>query len=315
FERAVRVLAASGHRVFVEVSAHPVLSPGIEDTLAAALADGFTVAGTLRRGDGGLGRLVSSLAEVWVRGTPVDWARFFPPPQSRVDLPTYAFQHQRYWPARPALTGDPAGLGQAAARHPPLAIPERGGVQVQLGVGAPDEAGRRALSVHSRREAAGDGATWTRHATGTLAHGAAAPSFDLVQWPPPGAEPVDLERWYDVLAGLGVAYGPAFRGLVAAWRRTDEVFAEVALPDGVAAESFALHPALLDAALHAIGLGPFTEPGGGDGPRLPFAWSGVELHAAGASKLRVRLAPAGEGVSLALADATGLPVASVGSLV
>jgi acyl transferase domain-containing protein len=111
FERAVQVLAGAGHRVFVEVSAHPVLTPGIEDTLAAAQAGGVTVAGTLRRGDGGLGRLVASLAEVWVRGTPVDWARFFPPPRSRVDLPTYAFQHQRYWPALPA----PAGEGVASA--------------------------------------------------------------------------------------------------------------------------------------------------------------------------------------------------------
>ncbi len=382
FERAVQVLASSGHRVFVEVSAHPVLSPGIEDTLAAADVGAVTVAGTLRRGDGSLGRLMASMAEVWVRGTAVDWARFFPPPRSRVDLPTYAFQHQRYWPAHPAPTGDPAGLGQAAAGHPllgatvelpesggvvltgrlslaahpwladhqvagivllpgaafvdlairagdkvgaglleelvlqsPLTIPEHGGVQVQLGVGAPDGAGRRAVSVHSRREAAGDGAAWTRNATGTLAPGAAAPSFDLAQWPPPGAEAVGLDGWYHALAGRGVAYGPAFRGLVAAWRRRDEVFAEVALRDGMAPESFGLHPALLDAALHAIGLGPFMEPGGEDGPPLPFAWSGVELHAAGASRLRVRLARAGDGVSLALADTAGLPVASVGSLV
>src|ERR1700729_4396113 len=191
-------------------------------------------------------------AGVWVAGGGVDWSRWFPGPQSRVDLPTYAFQRERYWPGRPAVTGNPVGLGQAAAGHPllgaavelpetggvvltgrlslathpwladhqvagtvllpgaafvelairagdkvgaglldelvlqsPLTIPERGGVQVQLGGGAPDEAGRRALSVHSRREAAGDGATWTRHATGTLAHGAAAPSVDLVEWPPP----------------------------------------------------------------------------------------------------------------------------------
>ncbi len=112
FERAVQVLASSGHRVFVEVSAHPVLSPGIEDTLAAADVGAVTVAGTLRRGDGSLGRLMASMAEVWVRGTAVDWARFFPPPRSRVDLPTYAFQHQRYWPAHPAPTGD--GVGSPA---------------------------------------------------------------------------------------------------------------------------------------------------------------------------------------------------------
>ena len=115
FERAVQVLAGSGHRVFVEVSAHPVLTPGIEDTLAAAQVGVVTVAGTLRRGDGGLGRLVSSLAEVWVRGTRVDWARFFSPPRSRVNLPTYAFQHQRYWPNPQRLPGIRPG---SARRRP-----------------------------------------------------------------------------------------------------------------------------------------------------------------------------------------------------
>ena len=116
FERAVQVLAGSGHRVFVEVSAHPVLTPGIEDTLAAAQVGVVTVAGTLRRGDGGLGRLVSSLAEVWVRGTRVDWARFFSPPRSRVNLPTYAFQHQRYWPAPPAPAAEVGAVSAAEAR-------------------------------------------------------------------------------------------------------------------------------------------------------------------------------------------------------
>ncbi len=118
---------------------------------------------------------------------------------------------------------------------------------------------------------------------------------------------------YDVLAGRGLAYGPAFRGLVAAWRRGEEVFAEAALPEVVPAGGYGLHPALLDAALHAIGLGSFAGAGG-DGPVLPFAFTGVALHAAGAAAVRVRLAPAAGGIAVQLADPAGMPVASVESL-
>jgi acyl transferase domain-containing protein len=97
FERAVRALADSGHGVFIEVSPHPVLAPAITDSIDAV------VTGTLRRDDGAPGRLLASLGEAWVRGTHVDWAKVLPAGR-QVDLPTYAFQRQRYWPepARPA---------------------------------------------------------------------------------------------------------------------------------------------------------------------------------------------------------------------
>ncbi|MCC4322630.1 SpnB-like Rossmann fold domain-containing protein, partial [Streptomyces malaysiensis] len=107
-----------------------------------------------------------------------------------------------------------------------------------------------------------------------------------------------------------------FRGVRAAWRRGDEVFAEVALAEEQRAEAgrFGLHPALLDAALHMAGVGPDGEE---TGPaRLPFAWTGVSLYATGATALRVRLSPSGsEGISVLVADADGVPVASVDSLV
>ncbi|MEZ3183279.1 polyketide synthase dehydratase domain-containing protein, partial [Streptomyces pimonensis] len=132
------------------------------------------------------------------------------------------------------------------------------------------------------------------------------------EWPPAGAKVVDLDGFYDQAADAGFGYGPVFQGLRAAWRRGDEVFAEVVLPDGVDAGGFGLHPALLDAALHAAGL-----TGGADGTgRLPFAWSGVRLHASGARVLRVRLVPSGpDEVSLTVADGAGAPVATVDSLV
>ena len=99
-----------------------------------------------------------------------------------------------------------------------------------------------------------------------------------------------MAGFYDRLPQQSVQYGPAFRGLKAAWRRGQDVFAEVSLPEGAPAGSYGLHPALLDAALHPIGLQP---PAGsdGDGPMLPFAWSGVVLHASGATTLRVHITP------------------------
>ena len=337
--------------------------------------------GTLRRDDGGLGRLAFSLAQVWVAGGGVDWSRWFPGPRGRVDLPTYAFQRQRYWPGRPAVGGDPAGLGLAAAGHPllgaavelpgtggvvltgrlslatqpwladhrvggivllpgaafaelvvragdeagcglveelvlqvPLVLPARGGVQVRVSVSGPSDDGRRTVEVHSRGDEAGAGGRWTCHAAGALTAGPAPlPSFDLAAWPPPGAERADAAGIYDVLAGRGLGYGPAFRGLVAAWRRGQEVFAEAELPEAVPADGYGLHPALLDAALHAVGLGSFAGTGG-DGPVLPFALTGVALHAAGAAAVRVRLAPAAGGIAVQLADPAGMPVASVESL-
>ncbi|MDT0446470.1 type I polyketide synthase, partial [Streptomyces johnsoniae] len=101
----------------------------------------------------------------------------------------------------------------------------------------------------------------------------------------------------------------AFRGLRAAWRRGEEIFAEVRLPEERHGDDFDLHPALLDAALHTSLLG------GVDEVRLPFSWTGVALHATGATALRVRLTPTGpDTMSLALADETGAPVATVESL-
>ncbi|MFF1465898.1 SDR family NAD(P)-dependent oxidoreductase, partial [Streptomyces sp. NPDC058330] len=115
------------------------------------------------------------------------------------------------------------------------------------------------------------------------------------------------------LAEGGLAYGPVFQGVGAAWRRGEELFAEVALPEGVAVSGFGLHPALLDAALHVIA-GTDERPGRTE---IPFAWGDVVLHASHAVAARVRVAPAasGEGVSVVLADAGGGLIASVGSLV
>ncbi|MFE2728848.1 type I polyketide synthase [Kitasatospora sp. NPDC059327] len=194
----------------------------------------------------------------------------------------------------------------------PGAAPEAG-VRIRLAVGAPDGTGRRAVELSSRAASPED-APWSRHATAVLAPEVRVTASDLVAWPPPGAEPVALDGCYRRLAALGVDYGPAFRGLRALWRRGDEVFAEVALPEADRSEAarYGLHPALLDAALQAYAVG---SPQASGRVPVPFAWHGVSVRPAGAAALRVRLAPAGpDAVAFEAADAAGVPVASVASL-
>ncbi|MET8541621.1 beta-ketoacyl synthase N-terminal-like domain-containing protein, partial [Kitasatospora sp. NPDC004799] len=214
--------------------------------------------------------------------------------------------------------GDQAGCSRLdeLTLEAPLVLPESGGTQVQVWVGTADGEGRRAVTVHSRAESAGEDGPWTRHASGVVS--AALPSAPVADadgaWPPAGAEALDVEGFRADMAAAGFGYGPAFRGLRAAWRRGGEVFAEAGLPEAVSgdARSFGLHPALLDAAVQAVGLGGFVAA---DGAHLPFAWTGVELHASGADALRVRLTAAGpDAVSLALSDTDGRPVGAVESL-
>ncbi|HET8682512.1 MAG TPA: type I polyketide synthase, partial [Micromonosporaceae bacterium] len=400
FADAVTAMRTLGVTRFVELGPDATLTAMAADSLdgdhRAALIAMQRKAGTVADN---LGDAIAALGALHAHGARVDWPAVFGPGARRVDLPTYQFQHERYWLT---ATGDrdvaSAGLNPAehpllsaavampdaggvlltgrlsTAGHPwladhrvfghvllpgtafvelalragaevgctelaeltveaPLVLPDSGGVAVQVAVGAPDEAGRRAVTVHSVPD--GAGAAWTRHASGRLA--APVPGTErgdraLAEWPPPGAEQLDVDGLYPGLAEAGLRYGPAFRGVRAAWRLGDTVYAEVAVPptEQAAAGRFGVHPALLDAALHAAGAG-----GGPDAEAsVPFAWSGVRLHARGADAVRVRLrrtggehrtaggageyGTAGAGdqdrLALLLADAAGRPVLSVADL-
>ncbi|WP_061289095.1 type I polyketide synthase [Herbidospora cretacea] len=229
----------------------------------------------------------------------------------RVILPGTAFAEMAI------RAGDQVGCGaiEDLTLAAPLPLPDQGGVRVQVTVGTADDTGRRRVGVHSRDENAPDDAPWTRHAAGTLAPGVPGlPDEDLTAWPPAGAEPVDVTGLYPGLVALGFDYGPAFRGITAAWRLDEAVYLEVALPedDHADAARFGLHPALLDGALH----GAFLQSLGDGEGRVPFSWSDVVLHASGATRLRARLTRTGpESVSLLVTDPAGAPVASVGALV
>ena len=219
----------------------------------------------------------------------------------------------------------------------PLVLDEQAGVQLQVSVGPPGEDGLRSLSIDARVEPAaaavefsdvGDG--WVRHASGLVGPelvGAQSEGWvgGMVsrlggEWPPPGAGSVQIDDLYETLADSGLQYGPAFQGLERVWADGQDVFAEVSLSSDQldSAGAFGLHPALLDAALHASISSASIEDGDGPlgrGLSLPYCWRGVSLHAAGTSALRVGLRWSSEGsVSLQLADGNGVPVASIESL-
>ncbi|MEV1294073.1 type I polyketide synthase [Pseudonocardia sp. NPDC049635] len=140
-DAVVTELLAAGHDTFVEVSPHPVLLPAIEET-ADATGREITAVATLRRDEGGPGRVLGGLAELWVHGGTVDWCAPVAAPAEPVDLPPYPFTRTRYWltePASPATAtghdatfwdlvtaGDAEGLnrlltGGSAAVHPGVA--------------------------------------------------------------------------------------------------------------------------------------------------------------------------------------------------
>ncbi|SCF46877.1 acyltransferase domain-containing protein, partial [Micromonospora marina] len=379
FADGVTALRAAGVDTFLEVGPQSVLTAMAADVLPD---DEVVLAVAVQRRDRPeVQALLHALAELHVHGVPVTWQSWFTETGARrVDLPTYAFQHQRYWPAaNRARTGDVSGVGLGRTGHPllgatvdlagddemvltgrlsltthpwladhtvsgltlvpgtalvelavragdevglsrlreltmaaPLVLPETGGVRIQVRVST-SESPQRPVAVYSRPDDDSE-AGWTRHAEGVL-EASTADEPDSITWPPAATSEVDLAGWYTTLAEHGLAYGPVFQGLQRAWIGRDELFAEVALPEAAATDSagFGLHPALLDAALHPIGLLLGGEES--SGPRVPFAFEGVQVHAAGAGTLRVRLTRDGSGLRVAAYDEVGAPVVSMDSLV
>ncbi|MFD9396570.1 type I polyketide synthase [Streptomyces sp. NPDC060000] len=109
FEAAVRSLLDAGHRTFIEVSPHPVLTNSVRETAEDAAAE-VVVVDTLRRGSGGWERFLLSMAQAHVHGVSPHWPAVHEGSGGeRAELPTYGFQRRRYWvepPARRAPDGD-----------------------------------------------------------------------------------------------------------------------------------------------------------------------------------------------------------------
>ncbi|MFE6872459.1 type I polyketide synthase, partial [Kitasatospora sp. NPDC057692] len=372
FHQGVQHLHADqGVTAFLELGPDPVLTAMTRTTLT----DTDTVAvAALRKDKAEDDTFLTALAHLWTNGTPITWEKTSTLAGGRtVDLPTYAFQRERYWLEAPAVTGDASGLGLRVAGHEllgatvdlageggavftgrlslsaqpwladhtvlgsvllpgtafvdlaiaagdhlgaghledltlhaPLTITENVHLQITL---TPDDNDGYTLTVHSRLENGSPG--WTQHASGRLTSEAVNPVTVEGVWPPAGAERIDLDGLYERLADRGYAYGPLFQGLNAAWRQDGDLFAEITLPqDDADTTGFGLHPALLDATLHVLLADP-TE----NHVVLPFAWSGVTLHATGATALRVHWRATGDNTyGLTATDPAGTPVVTIDAL-
>ncbi|MFE7563336.1 SDR family NAD(P)-dependent oxidoreductase, partial [Kitasatospora sp. NPDC057500] len=375
FADGVATLAEHGVTTYLEVGPHGTLTALAEECVPAP--EGARFAAAQRKDRPEAAALFEALATLHAVGTELDWPAVHRPADHLVDLPTYPFQHRRFWPTpRAGSAADIAAVGLAADGHPllgaavalpdsggflctgtlsldrqpwlaghavagrallpgtaqvemvlhaaaqvgcerieeltseaPLLLPERGAVAVQVAIGAPDGTDRRPVSLYVRPDTADPEQPWQRLAAGVLAPAGPRPAPEATAWPPPGAVRLPIEDGYRRFAEWGLDYSGPFRAVEALWRRGEELFADLRLPDADVA-GFGLHPALFDAALQLVGMDPEANESSG----VPFAWSGVSLYATGATALRVRLTPGGSGIALRLTDRTGGPVAAVESL-
>jgi len=189
----------------------------------------------------------------------------------------------------------------------PLVLPASGQLFLQVVLDAGSENSRRSVKVYSRPESG----TWARCASGVVVAGGLAGGVCdwATAWPPAGVTELDVTGRYDALEEYGYEYGPAFRGVTAAWSRGADLFAEVVVPAGLEDRGFGIHPAVLDATFH-----PLLLAGGASELRLPFVFRRVALCASGAGVLRVRLAVSGDDVQVQAADVSGQLVFGIESL-
>ncbi|MEN3616182.1 acyltransferase domain-containing protein, partial [Plantactinospora sp. ZYX-F-223] len=356
FDTAMQTLTSRGARVFVEVSAHPVL----ELAMAECAADSVVIS-SQRRDRPQWGHLLTALGSVWTAGVRVDWATVLGPGQTHTGLPTYAFQHRRYWltptttvgehnldhpvlatsthttPDEPTIltghldqdtlpwladhvvrgstmvpgtafvewlvhTGDHLGHNRVSELvvHTPLSVPEHTAHHIRI-VCVPVGGSAHTARVYARHHGTDN---WTLHAEGRLDTSDEPVETVEADWPPAGAETAPIETFYTDVAAAGYQYGPTFRGMRQLWRRGDTLYADVALPADEPVTGVAIHPALLDAALHPM----LTA----DELRLPFAWTGIRIHATGARRARVTVTPNGpDSARIRLSDDDGHPIADI----
>ncbi|MFI1019104.1 type I polyketide synthase [Streptomyces sp. NPDC020965] len=253
FHETVQALITDGLTAFVEVSPHPVLAMSVQDTLDQAEATGVSI-GTLRRDQNEHETLLTAAAELFVAGLPIDWhtAAFADLDTRRVDLPTYAFQTERFWLEAGTAVAEAAVADGVEARF--WEIVERGDAgELVEALGVADEAGsadawqpmlpalaswRRAQQARSAADSwryrvtwkprtgthpAALSGTWLVIAPGSPEHTDLADecvraltdhgaSVELIS--PDGRTPVDRTRWRDLLNTALTARPDGLAGVV-----------------------------------------------------------------------------------------------------
>jgi acyl transferase domain-containing protein len=378
YQAAVEQLCHDRAPVFLECGPHPVLAAptrDILDSVARDPADRPTVLVSLRRDDGGPAGWLAALGAAHVCGIEIDWAATLPAPAAPIDpatLPSYPFQHSRYWLDPAVAPGDVSSAGLDRELHPllgaavelpdgqgwvftgrvgvgrpgwqadyalwgtpllpssalvelaahagakvecrrvreftvaaPFVLPEHGSVAVRVVVGPIDGQRHRPVTVDSRF---GPDAEWTRNAAGVLSDEPAKATVASASWPPRAAQRIDLDAGYAAAAAAGWDLGPSCRAAVAAWRDGDDFYVDLALPEGVAATGFRLHPMLLEAALHPVTHAAAT-------PVAATVWTGAALADTAAATARARVSRLdAHRYAVLLADSGGVPIATVDSV-
>ncbi|MEU1815980.1 SDR family NAD(P)-dependent oxidoreductase [Streptomyces roseifaciens] len=336
FADAVRTLHDAGVTTFVELGPDGVLSALTTDTLDASGSAHSAVA-VLRRDRAEDRSLVTAVGELHNHGVPVDWNAYFAGTGAhRTDLPTYAFQHQRYWLDAGTAPTDTAGLGLTPTGHPLLGaavtvagtgealftgrVSERAhpwlaghgtstlltSALVELAVRAGDELGCTvldSLTVHTPL-------VLPAHGSLQLQIRAGAPDADgrrsLAVHARPGTEDAQWTAHAEGVLTAGEPHAPDRLP-------SGEPGIGVALAEDLHEDAarYGLHPVLLD----AVALGhPYTAREGFT--LVPAGWQGVRLYATGADAVRARLTGTGENtVAVELTDDGGRLVATVDALV
>ncbi len=175
----------------------------------------------------------------------------------------------------------------------PFTVPEAGRTLLQLVLSAAGSQGRPGFQIFSREAGGPAGAApWILHAQGGVRAASDHLPEGLPQWPQAVAAcptAVDVPALYAALASRGFAYGPAFQGVVRAWRGEGIAAGEVALPEPLRAGSppEAIHPALLDACCQLLGV-LVPEAGAGHGALyVPVGLAELALYGAVGPELRV----------------------------
>ncbi|ANZ39925.1 hypothetical protein BBK82_31675 [Lentzea guizhouensis] len=307
FHDHVQRLKQAGVTRFVEVGPDAVLS---------TLIDGVPM---LTRNSTEVASMLTALSRQHVDGINVDWSSMLIGGH-HITLPTYAFEHERFWPKASVggRTGDLSAYGLASGGHPLLgaAVTVAGTEELVL-------SGRLSKATHpwlgetfpatgllDFAIRAGDLVGCDRVEHLTTAVPLRLPERDAVAVQVRVGPPNDGKRAVSVHAQHGDTWVEHAVGTLTTQpyqATSSDEFVEVELPEDVDdAATFGVHPLLLERALEA------TSELLGEG--VPFEWHDVSLHAIGAERLRVSLTRTGDAVEVAATDVDGAPVLSIRSL-
>jgi acyl transferase domain-containing protein/acyl carrier protein len=301
-----------GHRLFLEIGAHPVLRYDIAACLEENAAQGTTLC-SVRRGERERAAMLGSLGRMHALGAEIDWRKIFPGNTTAIKLPSYPFQADTHWreseltrrmrmglSVHPLLGNrheapqpswqvqlDTAGLSYLPDHRVAGAIvfPAAGFVEMALAAARETfgpvpcvledvefqkflvvdqnaacsvqvvlDAASSDFGVHARADASEH--AWDLHARGCVRQSSqpTPAGVELAQIRKRCPDLLDREDYYRLFAGMGLDYGPTFRGIARLWQGEREALAEIRAASEVSeqASDYRLHPAVLDPCLQSV---------------------------------------------------------------